>query len=74
MLLSIVVTANHLWIDAAIGALVVSVAYRLGSRLDPAFDWLVRQAFGMPEPYGRPVPLRSDGWLTVQALASNQDR
>ena len=74
MLLSIVVTANHLWVDAAVGALVVCVAYRLGTRLDPALDWLGRQAFGTPEPYGRPLPVRPDGWIRVQALAPNRDR
>lgn len=74
MLLSIIVTANHLWFDAAAGALVVYVAYRLAARLDPAFQWLWQQAFGTPGAYGRPLPGRSDGWVTVEALAPSRDR
>jgi hypothetical protein len=56
MLLSIVVTGNHLWMDAAVGTLVVLAAYRLAVRLDRASAWLRRQAFETPHAYGRPLP------------------
>jgi hypothetical protein len=74
MLSTIMVTANHLWIDAVVGALVVTVAYRLASRLDPVLAWLRRQAFGMPDSYGRPLTARSAGWVRVEAMAPNRDR